>query len=246
MKNKVLSKLIWFVVFLLCCNSIALAQPETDTIPQKPVYKPLSNIIFQFDNRRERYYDVRGRMNGLKVGLEFYKRVRLGIAFYANNDFYRIEAPRGVDSTYRTALFSYSTFFTELVVFRNFRWELSMVGALGGGSLDVNSYNTIGPLPSFVRNDIITDVRVFDFGGTGHFKVTPWLGIGFGSGLRRVYNLDDANLRAAYNDPYLEFKLKLFLGYAYRSIFKPQTIRKERIYYLHRGAKRKAYIQSFF
>lgn len=121
-----------------------------------------------------------------------------------------------------------------------------MVGALGGGSLDVNSYNTIGPLPSFVRNDIITDVRVFDFGGTGHFKVTPWLGIGFGSGLRRVYNLDDANLRAAYNDPYLEFKLKLFLGYAYRSIFKPQTIRKERIYYLHRGAKRKAYIQSFF
>lgn len=217
-----------------------------DSVPAKPEVKPLSNLIFQFDNRRERYYNVQGRMNGLKIGLEFYKRVRLGFGFYANNDFYRIEAPQGADSLFRTARFNYATVFSELVVFRNFRWEFAVATALGRGGMEVNRFNLLGTSPSFISTENFADIGVFDIGGNGHFKVFPWLGIGFGSGMRRVYNLDDANLRSAFTDPYFELKLKLFIGYAYRSIFKPESIQQERDYYDYRREQRLTFYQSLF
>lgn len=232
----------------LLLPALLLAQETQtfDTIPAKPEVKPLSNLIFQFDNRRERYYNVRGRMNGLKIGLEFYKRVRLGIGFYANNDFYRIEPPQGVDSLFRTARFNYATAFTEVVVFRNFRWELAVSSAIGRGGMEVNRYNLIGSSPSFISTDNLSGIGVFDIGGNGHFKVFPWLGIGFGSGVRRIYDLDDANLRSAFTDPYFELKLKLFIGYAYRSIFKPASIEQEKAYYDYRHEKRLAFYESLF
>lgn len=214
--------------------------------PPKPKAGFVSNVMFQFDNRNERYYEVRGRMNGIKLGLEFYKRFRTGFAFYANNDFYRIEPPEGTDSIARSARFDYATYFGELVIFRNFNWEVSTIAAVGSGDIRVNTFDVRRSVPEFRSLDTLHDVRVFDIGLNAHYKVFPWLGVGGGVGLRNVNNLSDANIRNAFHDPYFDFKIKLFLGYVYKGVFKPEAIQAEREYYNHRKQKRKAYIKSKF
>lgn len=185
-------------------------------------------------------------MNGLKLGVEFYKRFRTGFAFYANNDFYRIQSPASVDDVFRSARFNYTSYFAEIVIFRNFRWEFSTIGQLGNGSIIVNNYNNLGAVPSFAFSDTINDVGIFDIGLNGHFKVFPWLGLGSGVGIRYVNNLPDAELRGAFRDPYIDFKLKIFLGYAYKGIFKPKLIRAERDYYKWREQKRIASLKKLF
>ena len=83
--------LVILVIGLWSVSGIAQDTLRTDSIPPKPKAGFVSNVLFQFDNRNERYFDVNGRMNGLKLGLEFYKRFRAGFGFYANNDFYNLE-----------------------------------------------------------------------------------------------------------------------------------------------------------
>ncbi|MEX2597859.1 MAG: hypothetical protein WEC59_13120 [Salibacteraceae bacterium] len=237
-------------VFLLIMVSTRFvsAQDSIDTIsiPQKPKVSLLSNAVFQFDNRSERYYNMRGRMNGLKLGVEFYKRFRVGLGIYANNDFYRIEPAQGSDSLFRTARFSYVTAFTEMVVFRNYYWDVSLIGSYGSGNIAANTFDNLSAIPSFVRLDTFADVHVFDLGFTAYFKMFPWLGIGAGAGSRSLRNLNDQNLFDAFNNPYFEFKLKVYLGYAYRSIFKPESILEEKMYYDYRKKKRIEYLKSKF
>lgn len=224
----------------------AQAGADSSLPPPKPKAGFISNMIFQFDNRTENYYDVRGRMNGLKLGLEFYKRFRTGFGFYANNDFYRIESPVVVDSLFRSARFNYATYFAEIVFLRNFRWEFSTIAQFGSGSIIVNNYNNLGAVPTFSHVDTINDVGVFDIGLNGHFKVFPWLGLGSGIGIRYVNSISDLELKDAFRDPYIDFKLKIFLGYAYKGIFKPKAIQAERDYYKWREAKRWAAVKKMF
>ena len=232
---------------LLLPAIICLAQlPDTSSVPPKPKISVVSNVLFQFDNRNERYHGAKGRMNGLKLGIEFYKRVRLGAGFYENNDYYFIPYPAIEDSAQRQSRFNYSTFFTEVVFYRNFRFEFSVLGSVGGGHIAVNNYNTTTAPPSYSRSDTISGVGVRDLSINGHYKIFPWLGLGLGIGYRNVHRLADLNLRTAYSDPYLDFKLKLFLSYAYKSIFKPEEIEMEKAYYDYRREQRMARLKTFF
>jgi len=239
----------WFLlVALVFLNSILLGQLAIDTTPPPPKPKAgfLSNFIFQIDNRTESYYDVRGRMNGIKLGVEFYKRFRTGFGFYQNNDFYRIEPPFRVDTAFRSASFNYSTYFAEIVFLRNFRWEFSSIAQFGSGSIVVKNYDYLGGVPNFSRQDTVNNVGVFDIGLNGHFKVFPWLGLGSGVGVRYVNSIQDLELKGAFRDTYVDFKLKIFLGYIYKGIFKPQAIQAERDYYEWREAKRWASVKKLF
>lgn len=185
-------------------------------------------------------------MNGLKMGLEFYKRVRLGFGFYGNNTDYDIPNPLFIDSARRTGTFNYSTFFTEVVLYRNFRWEFSIIGAMGSGRVLAKNYVKTGSIYSYTGHRIYEDVKVRDIALNTQFKIFSWLGMGMGVGYRHVFNLDDDNLQTAYRDPYLDFKIKIFLGYAMKAIFKPSAIEEEKVYYEYRREKRKKEFKELF
>lgn len=219
---------------------------DTTAIPEKPRARAISNVVFQFDNRNERYFGTKARMNGLKLGLESYKRVRFGFGFYANNNFYRIPNPAIDDSILRTGKLNYSTFFTEIVFYRSFRWEVSLIGATGGGRLRVNNFSNDASISRFIRQDVYEKVKIRDVAVNGQFKIFPWLGVGAGLGYRNVVNLPDENLRDAYRVPYIDFKLKIFLGYAVKSIFKPSKIEEEKAYYAYRKKKRHEAFKALF
>ncbi len=219
---------------------------DTTLIPEAPRTRIISNVVFQFDNRNERYDGLKARMNGLKLGIEFYKRIRMGFGFYANNGFYRLSNPLLEDSVTQSGHFTYSTFFTEVVFYRSFRWELSAIGALGGGNLEVRDL-TLGPtLISAPKQMLHENVKVRDVALNAQFKIIPWLGVGAGVGYRNVLNIKDDYLKDTYSAPYLDFKLKIFLGYAVKSIFKPSAIEEEKAYYEWRKQKRHKAFKALF
>ncbi|MBT3646636.1 MAG: hypothetical protein HN542_00155 [Flavobacteriales bacterium] len=225
---------------------IAQDSVSTDSIPIKPKAGFISNVMFQFDNRNERYFDVTGRMNGLKLGLEFYKRFRTGFGFYGNNDFYNLEPPETNDTLAQSVKFNYRTYFGEVVFYRNFRWELSAMGAFGNGEIELNNFDISGQLPEFKNTDTIRDVSVIDFGINVQYKIFPWFGVGVGVGQRNVKITDEPILQDAFTDPYLDFKIKVFLGYLYRTIFKPEVIEAEKEYYKYRDGKRTEAYRKLF
>lgn len=236
------------ISFILFIGLGVKAQDTTtvDTVPQKPKAGFISNVMFQFDNRNERYFDVTGRMNGLKLGLEFYKRFRAGFGFYANNDFYNLEPPTMNDTLAQSVKFNYRTYFGELVFYRNFRWELSAMGAFGKGQIEVNNFDLRPQLPEFINTDTIRNVGVIDFGINVQYKIFPWFGVGVGVGQRNVSIANEPVLQDAFTDPYLDFKIKVFLGYLYRTIFKPEVIKAEKEYYAYRDRKRTEAYRKLF
>lgn len=233
-----------FVAITFFVFPLPAQEQDTTAIPAKPKARLISNVIFQFDNRNEKYYEVRGRMNGVRIGVEFYKRARVGFGFYENSSFYELRYPGRPDTLSQTVRFRYTTNFAELVLFRNFRWELSQSFAIGKGQFALNNFDTRATLPEFVGRDTVFNARLFDVGLHTHYKIFPWFGIGVGTGYRNVRIDHHPELHNAFSDPYFEFKLKLFIGYVYKGIFKPEAIKAEKAYYDYRKAQRKEYIQN--
>ena len=49
-----------------------------------------------------------------------------------------------------------------------------------------------------------------------------------------------------FSDPYVDFKIKVFLGYAIKGIFSPEKIEAERLYYEQRSKMRRAKFRAKF
>lgn len=226
-------------------DSLDIAGQDT-TIYPKPKEKFISNILFQFDNRNEKYYDTKARMNGLRIGVAFYRRFRTGFGFYSNNNFYRMDAPGIPKNQYVVARLNYNTWFSELAFYRSFRWELSGTYSLGKGTIRYNVFDHSKSIPELISVDTLSNIRIHDFGINAQFKIFPWFGIGVGTGYRTLQLPAYPELQGPFSDPYFDFKIKVFLGYAYRSIFKREKIEAERLYYEQRSRIRRSKFRSMF
>ena len=232
-------KRVFVLLIGLCLPCAAFPQDEQGAEDPYADYRFVTNAIFQFDNRNERYYGVSARMNGLRIGIEFERVLRMGVGFYQNNAFYSFEPPSAVDSLQQSVRFGYNTFFMEWVLYRDFRWELALPMSYGSGVIELNNFSRGNSIPEFVGADTIGRNRLLDIGLSGHVKVLPWVGIGAGVGYRQLL-ISDRLYRRPFSTPYLNFKVKLFLGYIYKGIFKPEVVQEEREEYLRHRAEKKA------
>ncbi len=232
-------RLLFLLVGLVGLPAMGVSQ---DAIADSPVIERkrfISNVIFQLDNRNERYYGVGARMNGIRLGIEIEKTLRVGFGLYQNNNYYSFEPPSANDSLQQTIQLNYSNIFMEWILYEDFRWELSMPLSYGGGNIRLNNFARVNGLPEFVGSDTIDRARLIDLGLMGHVKVFPWFGVGAGVGYRQMLSLDPL-YRKPFSAPYIDFKVKLFLGYIYKGIFKPEVVQEERDAYMAERAARKA------
>lgn len=219
---------------------------QDTVIYEKPKAGVVSNFLFQFDNRNERYYDLRGRMNGTRVGLEFFKRLRTGVGIYGNSSSYQMNFPSVPKNLSYSARLNYATWFAEAVFYRSFRWEFSTAYAMGKGRIQLDSYDTRTSIPELSAKDTILGIPLYDFGVNSHFKIFPWFGLGFGVGYRTLRLPSYPELQGPFSGSYFDFKIKVFLGYAIRGIFHPERIEAENNYYIQRATMRKAKFRAKF
>lgn len=175
-------------------------------------------LVLGFDTRRSFFSNTDVKITGIRAGLEFDHRVRfwLGLHFL-NTPIYRafhVSDSLGIPDTIHSKMnFGYLSFITEYVWLRTKRWEASVPLYIGFGNMSFTGFEA-GTTKKFGLLEL--DVQ-------GHYKFFSWIGLGGGVGYRWMLSRDD-RLRRNFNNPVYIFKVKLFLGELYKSIFKPDEV----------------------
>jgi hypothetical protein len=228
---KVIIFYITYLFFVFLNSSNAYSQTDTTKQEEKKVkdYK----FIFGFDSRISWVLDTRTRFNGVKIGVEYMGKDRVGIGFYGvKNPIIIKDIPTIVDSTpvfngFDTVLvpvldtlnylthYSYTTIFLDHIFIARRKWELSMPLQLGAGTAVIDYTN---PVTSQKVEVVKFGFLVTEISVAGHYKIFPWIGVGTGIGYRSMIT-KDKQVKKAFDAPIIVFKLKIFLGDLYRGVF---------------------------
>jgi len=180
-----------------------------------------SKIVVGLDSRRSFIGRTDVNIWGVRAGLDFQGKVRLGAGAY----FLRTPLPRqfiidrpGIptDTISSELRFSYLSLFIEPVVFSSKRWEMDTPFHLGIGD---NHYPQAPKNGGGTRKTVLlTELSV-----TGTYKILPWIGVGGGVGYRLALKGNKSNLDN-FNAPIYQIGLRFFAGYIYKAIFKPEEL----------------------
>lgn len=180
-----------------------------------------SKVIVGFDSRRSFIGRTDVNIWGVRTGLDFQGKVRLGAGFY----FLRTDLPRqfivsrpGIptDTISRNLQFAYLSIFVEPVIFSSKRWEFDTPLHLGIGD---NHYPNAPKDNGGTRKTVL----LAELSVAGTYKIFPWVGIGGGVGYRQVLKGNKSNFNN-FNAPIYRIGIKLFAGYIYKAIFKPDEL----------------------
>jgi len=193
-------------------------------------------FLLNFDSRNSFLLNQKGKLLGLRVGLEFFKHYRFGLGWYLSAQPIPLPSVYRMEDTLRQNLrFTYSTFFFEYVIYEDFKWEFSASLPIGRGTGNIDTVSTKYDKPGTQRKG---NVGVIAPSIGGHYKIFYWLGIGTGVGYRFVIS-PEKNVRQSLSAPFYVIKVKLFLGGLYKAIFKPQKVKEEREAWKQQRAERK-------
>lgn len=232
--------------FAQTTDTLAVAKPDTVAPPAKPRSPFLSNFLLQLENRGETYEGIDGRMIGLRTGLEFGKRFRTGFGVYGNSRQFDVAYPELSSDRKKTAHLSYGTWFSELVWYRSWRWELASSVSFGSGTLRVTDFKLVGNIASKTGDMLYDDVGIRDLATTAQFKIIPWFGFGLGVGHRSTNVEADKNFNPIYSTFYYDVKAKFFIGYLYKAMFEPKKNLNEKAYYKWRKEQRTKKFKALF
>lgn len=161
--------------------------------------------------------------NELRVGLEFKKKLRLGIGYASLvsdvvAEKVAVTEMTNVDSVVSAKLsLSYMTFSAEYTFYNSKRWQITMPVTLGIGSSYFNYFE-------FVDGDYQTKkldegtVVIFGPSGVATYRILRWVGVSGGIGFRHVI-VNNSKVEESFNSPIYLFRIRIFLGEIYKSVF---------------------------
>ena len=197
-------------------SSPSLAPPPPDTVVGRRAISRLAKTRFvaQYDSR----YSIINRhfttINGLKLGVEFKNRFRLGSAIYFLSTGVPTRQARPDNAAEDAAAelrFRYLAAYAGYVLLENRRWEISANMQLGLGSVYVLYENDDGDF----------DKTPHDFLGVvepvmaAQFRLFQWSGFGTGVGWRQPMFVP-VTIQKELNGPVFYLRANLFLGELFR------------------------------
>lgn len=179
-------------------------------------------IVFQFDTRYSMVSSQRATVNGLKLGVEWRSRLRMGIGLYVLSPTTRVNVKPGADwpeGTLAHATFRYGALYGEYVLLGNPRWEISLPVQFGMGRYWVQYTD-----PDGLRSRS-TSQRLFLLEPTiaAQMRVFRWIGVGGGMGWRQVLN-SPLPPDQSINGPIFYLRAKLYLGDLLRTVRRHQPL----------------------
>ncbi len=158
---------------------------------------------------------------GLKTGLEFNRRIRLGIGIYElNSDIVKQKLITGVfehDTILNARLrLNFIPLSFDYIFYNRYPWEINIHNSLGFGSSYFFYYlNAAGQKGKVDQKRI----SLLVMSGNTQYKITRWLGVGAGLGFR-VMLKDNSNITENFNSIIYSLQLRIFPGAIYRAVFK--------------------------
>lgn len=166
-----------------------------------------------------------------RAGMEWNRIVRIGVGVswlklspykvgIDNIPFYfdkQISDSTGVLYTVHPALkFRYANVFFEYIYFYSRRWQFSVLLQAGAGDSRYKyNYNekTFTESPHWIL--------LYEPAVSGQYKLLPWLGVGFDTGLR-IMAVTNKNIGYRFNSPVYDIRMVILWGELYRMVF-PKT-----------------------
>jgi hypothetical protein len=205
---------------------------EAELVYLKTKYRKDYQPLIAMDNHYTAFFGQSTNFWGLKLGLELMQSYRMGFGGYympRKVAMRPILEENATDSTYRKFRMHYYTAFFEWVFIKNFRWELSLPVSAGYGRAEVEQWipgrdETF--LGRWVKGKDIEEF-VASVSVNAHYKIFSWVGVGLGLGWRQIVS-PDQQIQQDFSGVILSYKVKLFPGHLYKSLFKKEKILEEK------------------
>jgi hypothetical protein len=181
-----------------------------------PAMRQAPKLLLGMDSRHSFISARDVKVMGLRVGLDFDSRARMGFGVYVlASEFHRTFLPTGqpgrTDTIHNAKLqFTYLSAYFEYVVLMTKRWECSVPIHIGIGDVGFQQ------LPEEPKTVLLAEGTVL-----AHYKIFPFFGLGGGVGYRQMIAGGEL-IRENFNSPTYSFGLKFWLGYLYEKLIKKQ------------------------
>ena len=214
---------VWFlfIFFIGSLITLPLSAQELDSLTGNG--KP--RINFKIASRRSFVSGERIKIRGVRLGVEFNRKYRVGAGYYSSNLFgLRGETvvsfrdagispdPLEVDVGIR-----YGAIYGEYLFVRNKHWNISADLQLGIGKADKVFFREDG---IFIKNTSLNK-HLIESTFEIRYLIVPWFGVSGGFGYRFLLNDDDPLVRDSFNSPIYVLKLKWGISYVLKKIFRP-------------------------
>lgn len=182
------------------------------------------------------------KFKGIKIGFEIGKKARIGFGSYKLDHPIELSPMfNDLDTIKRKLSFEYYNFFFDYVLYKDFRWEVALPFSFGKAKGDIDTVSAHFNNPGKIKSD---STLLSTIGVDLEYRFIPWLGIGGGIGFRNAFAPTD--IRQKISAPYYSFKLKIFLGYLFKTIFRRKKLEEERKEYQREKEERRKKIKEWW
>lgn len=214
-------KIILLTLFFLMLNLSLFSQVTSNDDENKLTFEDQYRKSFhtkpkldvKFDNRFSFIRDNDVKTIGLKLGLSFRRKFKVGLGL--NQMLLPIESTvtEGDTSIPVNLEYFYFSPYVEYVYFNSKRWEFSLSTQVGLGGASYQYTNLEGEKIKLKESTILSyePAMLIDY------KITRWFGIGTGVGYRLIY-YKSAGIKEKFSSPEYVIKLKVYLGEIFRTI----------------------------
>jgi hypothetical protein len=219
----------WIIIFGVfgCCllQLKGIAQPTLDTIQWCLTQKP--SLFGKLDTRNSFFYNSRIKIFGIKAGLNFGKRLSLGLGYNQiypfakvtknfDKQIYYTDTNNRPDSvTAKLKLFYFSAH-VEYIFYQVKHWQLSMPLEIGIGQ---TAYRY--ELSHRKHNVEQHACLVYEPAVSIEYRFVKWIGVGADVGFRFMLT-NSKVLNQKFNSPVYAFKLLIYYNEIFKSLF-PNT-----------------------
>ncbi|MCO6499147.1 MAG: hypothetical protein J5I47_02075 [Vicingus serpentipes] len=179
----------------------------------KKSFSSKPKLDVKFDNRFSFIRDNDVKTVGVKVGLSFDRKFKLGLGINTmvlpvTSNIIEQEDTIAVQMEY-----VYISPYIEYVYFSSKKWEFSLSAQIGLGGANHNYLDKNGDKQRANQTTILS----YEPATLIDYKIIRWIGIGTGVGYRLIF-YKSPGIKQKFSSPEYVLKLKIYLGEIYRTI----------------------------
>jgi hypothetical protein len=222
-------RVLRFTLIITCCflfilkegagKSVIIFPPDTPLIS----FKNKPKLFLTLDKTGSFVGGKAATTNEIKAGLEFKKKLRLGVGFAGLvSDVVEeksvVTPATHIDSLVNAQLsLSFLSINGEYVFYDSKRWQIAMPVGLGFGT---SYFSYFEGVDGGYRNQRVDEggVVLFTAQGVATYRILRWVGLSAGLGFRQML-VSNPSVDESFNSPVYVIKIRIFLGEIYKTVF---------------------------
>lgn len=205
-------------------SAVAMQAQVLDEIKGSFSKKP--KFFFNFTQYNSFINRESANISGIKAGLEFNQKVRLGLGYgWLSSDIVDKIAIQKNDLSYQTngqLKFNFVNTSFEYEFYTNDSWHLSVPLVVGAGGAHYEYIDRITKERTSTKNSTVV---LFEPTVNAQYNIISWVGVSAGLGYRFAVN-GTRDYRKNFSSPIYTISLKIFFDEIYRDVFPDGIFKK--------------------